>query len=117
MLALPDFLNCVVAAIEGEHVRGIYLLGDDQPLTLQEVLDAMATQWGHRKPWRFPLWSFYVAAALVETIAAVFSTAAPLTRDFITIGMVSHVADTSRMKRELLPKLAYPRLQDGLGLL
>jgi nucleoside-diphosphate-sugar epimerase len=117
MLALPDFLSCVVAAIEGEHVRGIYILGDDQPLTLQTVLDAMATKWGHRRPWRFPMWSFYVAAALVEAFAAVFGTAAPLTRDFITIGRVSHVGDTSRMKQELLPRLAYPRLQDGLVLI
>jgi nucleoside-diphosphate-sugar epimerase len=117
MLALPDFLSCVVAAIEGEHVRGIYLLGDDQPLTIQDVLDAMATRWGHRKPWRAPRWSFYVAAAIVEAFAALFGTAAPLTRDFIRIGMVSHVADTSRMKRELLPVLAYPRLQEGLELL
>jgi hypothetical protein len=40
-----------------------------------------------------------------------------LTRDFIKIGMASSVADTSRMKRELFPQLAYPSLQQGLALL
>ena len=38
-------------------------------------------------------------------------------RDFIRIGMASSVADTSRMKRELLPRLAYPTLREGLSLL
>lgn len=117
MLALPDFLSCVVAAIEGERVSGIYLLGDDQPITIQEALDLMATRWGYRKPWRLPRWAIYLAAWFVEAFAMIFGTAAPLTRDFITIGMASHVGDTTRMKRELLPKLAYPRLQDGLVLL
>jgi hypothetical protein len=41
----------------------------------------------------------------------------PLTRDFIKIGMASYVADTLRMKKELMPKLAFQRLADGLGLL
>jgi hypothetical protein len=40
-----------------------------------------------------------------------------LTRDFIKIGMVSSVADTTRMKRELLPRLAYPSLTAGIELL
>jgi len=36
---------------------------------------------------------------------------APLTRDFIRIGMASYVSNTGRMKAELLPSLAYPDLQ------
>jgi hypothetical protein len=39
------------------------------------------------------------------------------TRDFVRIGMASSVADTSRMKRELLPRLEYPTLTKGLTLL
>ena len=117
LLALPDFLSCVEAAIEGDHVSGIYNLGDDHPLTLQEFLDTVATHWGFRKPWRCPTWSFYAAAWCCEAFATIFRTAGPLTRDFIRIGMVSHVSDTSRMKRELLPALAYPSLRDGLVLL
>ena len=30
-LALPDFLACTVAAIEGAHVSGVYNLGDEAP--------------------------------------------------------------------------------------
>src|SRR5207249_836274 len=56
-------------------------------------------------------------AAGCEAFAALFGTAAPLTRDFVAIGMVSTWADTSRMKRELLPRLAYPSLREGLVLL
>lgn len=117
LLALPDFLTCVIAAVEEQSVSGIYNLGDDQPLLLQEVLDTFAAHWGFRQPWRLPRWSFFAAAWCCETFAQIFRTSAPLTQDFITIGMVSHVSDTSRMKRELLPRCAFPTLTDGLVLL
>jgi len=117
LLALPDFLTCVTAAIERDDTSGIYNLADDRPLTLQEVVDTLAIHWGFRKPWRCPRWSFYVAGWCCETFALLFRTSSPLTRDFIKIGMVSHVCDTSRMKKELLPKLAFPTLKQGLVLL
>ncbi len=117
LLALPDFLRCVWLAIEEPNISGIYNLGDDQPLTLQEFLDTVATHWGFVRPWRAPQWCFYAAASCCEALATIFGTASPLTRDFIRIGMASSVMVTSRMKKELLPQLAFPRLQDGLTLL
>lgn len=44
-------------------------------------------------------------------------TRAPLTRDFLRIGMASYVMDTSRMKAELLPVLQYSTLDQGIRLL
>ena len=117
LLAPPDFLNCVTAAIQGGRVSGIYNLGDDQPMTLQEFLDTAAAHWQCGKSWRLPQWTFHVASACCETFAAVVGTASPLTRDFIKIGMASYVADTTRMKRDLAPKLVYPSLKEGLVLL
>jgi nucleoside-diphosphate-sugar epimerase len=117
LISLPDFLNCVQAAIEGPDVRGIYNLGDDAPLTLQGFLDRAALHWGTPKPWRAPVWTFYLAAWCVETYARIFRTASPLTRDFIKIGMASYVGDTTRMKAELMPQLSYPSLDDGIELL
>lgn len=117
LLSLPDFLACLKGAIERENISGVYNIADDQPLTLQEFLDTAAEYWGFRKPWRCPKWSFYAAASVCEAFATAFRTRSPLTRDFITIGMASSVADTTRMKKELLPKLAYPNLGDGLVLL
>ena len=117
LVALPDFLKATTAAIEGVNVSGIYNVADDEPVTLQEFLDTIAGHWGFRKPLRCPRWSFYAVAAGCEAFASVFGTKAPLTRDFIKIGMVSSVADTSRMKAELLPKLWYPSLETGLVLL
>jgi nucleoside-diphosphate-sugar epimerase len=117
LLALPDFLKAVTAAIEGAHVSGVYNVADDQPLTLQEFLDTVAVHWGYPKPWRCPRWMFPLAGASCEMVASILGTKSPLTRDFIKIGMVSSVADTSRMKRELLPHLAYPSLKQGLALL
>ena len=117
LLALPDFLRCVRLAVESPHVSGIYNLGDAQPVTLQEFLDAMAAHWGFAKPWRAPKWSFFAAAWCSEAFGTIFGAASPLTRDFVRIGMASSVMDISRMKKELLPQLAFPRLRDGLKLL
>jgi nucleoside-diphosphate-sugar epimerase len=117
LLSLPDFLNCVLVAIEGSGIRGIYNLGDDYPLPLQTFLDQVAQHWGLKKPWRAPSVIFFMAALIVEAYASVFDTPAPLTRDFIRIGMVSYVMDTSRMRTELVSELLYPSLNEGLELL
>ncbi|MEW6019490.1 MAG: NAD(P)-dependent oxidoreductase, partial [Pseudomonadota bacterium] len=124
LLSLPDFLSCCEAAITREDVQGIYNLGDDAPLTLQEFLDRASRKWGAawpfrktRPPRRAPAPLFYAAGALSELAAAVLRTRAPLTRDFIRIGMAPYTADTSRMKEELLPQLEYPTLSEGMGLL
>jgi nucleoside-diphosphate-sugar epimerase len=112
-LSLRDFLSAAEAAIREPDVRGVYGLGDDAPTTLQAFLDRAADHWGFRRPWRAPPWAFYLAATAVELYARLFGTAAPLTRDFIRIGMVPHVIDTQRMRRELLPALRYPTLAEG----
>jgi nucleoside-diphosphate-sugar epimerase len=117
LLALPDFLGSVEAAIEGADIRGIYNLGDEVPLTLQEFLDRAAVHWGTPKPWRAPAWAFYLAAGCVESYALIFRTESPLTRDFIKIGMASYTADTRRMRQELLLHLRYPSLSEGIELL
>jgi nucleoside-diphosphate-sugar epimerase len=116
-ISQPDFLRSVEAAIEGYGVRGVYNLGDEAPLTLQGFLDRLALHWGVPKPWRAPGWAFYVAAWCVEAYALIFRTASPLTRDFIRIGMASYVSDTTRMRAELLPRLLYPSLTEGIELL
>lgn len=117
LLSAVDFLACVQAAIEKQGIHGVYNLGDDDPLTLQDFLDTAAAHWGNSKPWRAPGWSFYMAAWCIEAFATVFRTRSPLTRDFIRIGMASYSGDTRRMKEELLPQLVYPSLATGMVLL
>jgi hypothetical protein len=117
VLALPDFLAAARAAIESPAASGIYNLADDHPLTLQLFLDTAADHWNCPRPLRLPPWTFSAAALAVELFAWVFRAPAPITRDFIRIGMASYVADTARMKRELLPALRYPSLEHGLTLL
>jgi len=117
LISLPDFNRCCVAAIDNDDAEGVYNLGDNGPLTLQEFLDRACEHWGHRKPWRAPGWTFYWAAWWVELYARVFGTPAPITRDFIRIGMASYWSDTSRMKADLLTELEHPKLSDGIYLL
>lgn len=117
LLALPDFNRAVIAAITHPNLTGIVNLGDEKPLTLQTFLDLIARHWGYPRPPRLPSPAFYLAAAMVEAFAGIFGTAAPITRDFIRIGMASYTADISRMKEELIPELTYPTIEQGLTLL
>ena len=87
------------------------------PLTLQAFLDRAAAHWGYKRPIRLPGWLFPLAGLLVELGATVLRKPAPITRDFIRIGKASYVGDTTRMRQELLPDLAYPSLDSGLSLL
>lgn len=105
------------AAIEWENAEGIYNLGDERPLTLQSFLDRLAEHWGFPKPWRAPMWSFYCAAMCIEVGAWFTRRTAPLTRDFIRIGRASYVADTTRMKSDLIARLTYPTFDQGIMLL
>jgi NAD dependent epimerase/dehydratase family enzyme len=117
LIAMPDFLLALQSAIEGENIRGIYQVCDDAPLTLQDFLDSLADHYGYHRPCRLPAWMFHMAGFSVEMAALALRTAAPLNRDIVKAGMTSCVADNSRMKRELLPVLRYPTLQEGISLL
>ena len=114
LLALPDFLTLVERSIERDNLSGIYNLCDDRPLLIQEFLDRLAAHWGYRKPRRLPAFAFYWAASLWETCAIFLHTSTPLTRDIVDMAMTSVVADTARMKQELMPQLAYPTVDQGL---
>lgn len=114
LIQLEDFLAAAEAAALGKDIRGIYHLGDEKPVTLQHFLDRAAGVWGAPRPWRLPLWMIRTAAALCEGTAMLLGTRTPLTRDFITIGTVPYWGDTSRMREDLLPKLKYRSLDEGI---
>jgi nucleoside-diphosphate-sugar epimerase len=113
LVATADFLAAMEAAIVEPGVEGIYHVGDDQPVTLQEFLDKACRIWDCPRPHRLPLWTIYSAAALCEFFAMVSGKPSPLTRDFITIGRVSYWGDTERARRELIPELEHPTLESG----
>jgi nucleoside-diphosphate-sugar epimerase len=117
LIALPDFLTALQAAIEVDNASGVYQVCDEHPVTVQELLDTLADHYGLRRPWRLPIWTFFAAAITCEFFAGMFRTPAPLNRDIVRAGMTSCVADNSRMKRELLKTLAYPSLKEGVRLL
>jgi nucleoside-diphosphate-sugar epimerase len=117
LISTEDFLRATEAAILKPGVRGIYHVGDEKPVTLQEFLDKACGAWNCSRPFRTPLWTVYVVATLCELFGAIAKKPSPLTRDFITIGRVSHWGDTKRAREELIPELKYPTLQDGLSTL
>jgi nucleoside-diphosphate-sugar epimerase len=114
LLALADFMKITQIAIEKDRLDGIFNLCDDRPLLLQEFLDRLAEHWDCAKPWRLPVSAFHAAAIICESAAMICRTGAPLTRDLVRMGLTSVVADTNRMKRELLAELTYPGLDQGL---
>ena len=113
LISREDFCAATTAAILANDATGIYHLGDEGRITLQEFLDTACRQWGCAPPWRMPLWLIYLAASLCETASRLFKVRAPLTRDFIDIGRVSYYGCTVQMRRELLPRLKYPTLHEG----
>ena len=117
LIALPDFLSALQSVIENQTASGIYQICDDAPITLQDFLDQLADHFGFSHPWRLPAPIFHIAGLGVEVAALILGSPAPLNRDIVRAGMTSCVADTSRMKRELLPTLAYPTIQQGISLL
>jgi nucleoside-diphosphate-sugar epimerase len=117
LIALPDFLSALQAAIELESARGIYQVCDDCPITIQDFLDQLADHCHCSRPRRLPAWMFHLAGVTCEMASLLPHVPTLLNRDIVKAGMTSCVADTSRMKRELLPVLAYPTIQQGLNLL
>lgn len=113
LLSTPDFLAATTAAALNPRARGIYHAGDEWPVTIQQFLDEACRLWGYARPWRFPFGMIEAAAAVCEALASIFRTKAPLTREFVRLGRVSHWGDTTRFRRELLPKLAYPTFEAG----
>src|ERR1700730_4590270 len=117
LLSIADFLRAVEAAIFKPGVRGIYHVGDEQPVTLQEFLDEACRVWGYPRAVRIPFSMIYTAAWLCECFAMIARTPSPLTRDFVRLGRVSHWGDTARARKELIPQLSYPTLGAGLSTL
>ncbi len=108
-----DFLDAAAAACVKQGVSGIYQLGDESPITIQQALDEATRIWGLPPPWRMPWWMILTAAASCEMFGALFGTISPLTRDFVRLGRVDHCCDTRRMRAELLPRLSYPTFEQG----
>jgi nucleoside-diphosphate-sugar epimerase len=112
LISLTDAMRAIEAAICNPGVEGIYHVGDEKPVTLQQFLDEASRVWKCPHPRRVPFWSILAAASLCELFASVFGTKSPLTRDFVRLGRVSHWGDTRRRK-ELIPELEYPTLEAG----
>ena len=117
LLSTADFLRATEAAIFKPGIRGIYHVGDDQPVTLQKFLDEACRVWGYRRPIRMPFAMIYTAACLCEWFARIAGTPSPLTRDFVRLGRVSHCGDTRRARKELIPELVHPTLETGVSTL
>jgi nucleoside-diphosphate-sugar epimerase len=117
LLSTADFLAATEAAITIPEARGIYHLGDEQPITLQAFLAEACRVWRSPPPYRLPVWMIYAAATLCELFASVAGTRSLLTRDFVRIGRVSYVGDTKRARKELIPVLRHPTLSSGVSTL
>jgi nucleoside-diphosphate-sugar epimerase len=113
LIAVPDYLHATEAAIRNPSAAGIYHVGDEEPLTIQEFLDGLCAEWGYRRPWRVPMWSVHLGAAACELFALGAGTKAPLTPDIMALGRVSHWGDTRRMRTDLLPRLICPTFAAG----
>ncbi len=114
LISIIDFLESTKNAFIKKGINGIYNIGDEGKQTLQEFFDDITSYCGYKKPWRMPVWLIMLAARIFEFFSMLFGTRSPLTRDFIRIGMTSYYGDTTRMRKELLPKLTYKNYKEGI---
>lgn len=117
LISKADFCSACAAAITNNAASGIYHIGDEGNVSLQEFLELACRQWGFDRPWIMPLWLIYTAAGLCEIYSRITGSVSPLTRDFIDIGRVPYYGDTERMRKDLLPVLKYRTIADGLSTL
>lgn len=115
LISKDDFCAACTAAIINDTASGIYHVGDEGNVSLQEFLELACHQWGFGRPWIMPLWLIYTAAELCELYSKITGSASPLTRDFINIGRVSYYGDTERMRKDLLPVLKYRTITEGVS--
>jgi len=114
LISKDDFCAACTSAIASDAASGIYHVGDEGDVSLQEFLELACHQWEVGRPWIMPLWLIYTAAELCEIYSRITGSVSPLTRDFIDIGRVPYYGDTERMREELLPVLKYRTITDGL---
>jgi nucleoside-diphosphate-sugar epimerase len=114
LLSTVDYLHATEAALTKPGIHGIYHVGDDRPVTLQEFLDEACRVWGCPRPIRVPFWFVQLVAGLCEAFALMVGTRTLLTRDFVRLGRVPHWGNTRRAREELIPTLQYPTLDSGL---
>ena len=117
LLSAADFLRATEAAIVRPGISGIYHVGDEHPVTVQQFLDTACRVWRCPPPLRLPFPLISAAAWLCEHGAAIAGTSSPLTSDFVRLGRVPHWGDTCRAREELIPQLTYPTLESGLSTL
>jgi len=117
LISKEDFCVACAAAICNPVATGIYHIGDEGNVTLQEFLELACRHWGVRRPWVMPLWLIYTAAEACELYSKLTGSASPLTRDFIDIGRVSYYGNIKRMRKDLVPVLKYRTLAEGLSTL
>jgi nucleoside-diphosphate-sugar epimerase len=117
LISKDDFCAACAAAIANSAASGIYHLGNEGNVSLQEFLNLACRQWEVGRPWVMPLWLIYTAAGLCELYSRFTGSMSPLTRDFIDIGRVPYYGDTERMRKDLLPVLKYRTIADGISTL
>ena len=76
LISSVDCVRAFEAAIDAPQARGIYHIGDEQPVTIQEFLDKACDVWGCARPFRVPIWSIDLLAAACEAFA--LATQVPL---------------------------------------
>ncbi len=83
LLSTADFLRASEAAIAKPGIQGIYHVGDEQPVTVQQFLDEACRVWGHPAPTRGRTRLSARQPRCAKWSRRSRGTPSPLTRDFI----------------------------------
>ena len=103
LVYVTDVVKGLLLALDGAHAAGrIYNIGNDQPLTQQELLSAIAAEVGADPPRQHVSYgALYAVASAAETFARLTSTHPLITRLGVTIFGSDNRHSIDRARREL----------------
>lgn len=91
----------ILASIKERTIGEIYIISDERPYTMNELVEAIAKELGVKTPSHVPKWIAVIAAVALEGLSKIFKFSPPLFRDRVISLTANHTLDCSKACRDL----------------
>ena len=111
---VDNLVQGIILASKKERAIGaIYIISDERPYTMNELVEAIAKELGMKTPGHVPTWIAVIAAVTLEGLSKIFKFSPPLFRDRVISLTANHSLDCSKACRDLgyKPNIA---LEEGI---
>ncbi len=99
---VDNIVQGIILASKKERAIGeIYIISDERPYTMNELVEAMAEELGVKTPGHVPKWIAVIVAVTLEGLSKIFKFSPPLFRDRIISLTANHSLDCSKARIDL----------------